>query len=635
MLHNAKPSGNGRAKLKEGPNEVGSACLVAALEYLRRGWAALAVCPPDHAGVGERHSKKCGSPGKAPWGKWKEFQTRLPTEAELRQKWRDNPGLNVGITLGGVTGLIGLDVDEDGGEELLQRLSNGDLPPTLEFTSGKGRRLLYRVQDGLELRPTPKPGGWDVEHGELRLLGLGSQTVMPPSRHRDTGRNYSWVPGHGPDEIKAAQAPAWVVDLMRADGTRAGGDAQQPQAPPLPDDGRIREGQRNSTLASLAGSMRRRRMGHEAIRAALREENLRRCDPPLPEAEVDAIAESIAKYPPGADSSPGSPDSPYFLERGKLWRRTYGRDGGEKGAYPLCNFAARISEEIILDDGSGETQHTFLITGSLESGTPLPHARVPSTEFARMSWPLGHWGATAIVKAGQGAKDQLREAIQLFSNDTKRRTVYRHTGWREIEGQWIFLHDGGGIAAEGQIANVNVELDGKLAGYALPEPPFGDELVQAVRASLDLLNLARHPVTAPGLGAVYRAVLGPADASLLYDGPTGVGKSEWAALCQQHFGASLDRLNLPGAWTSTANAIEAQMFFVKDALLVLDDFKPGGGRSEMDSWHAKADRVFRAAGNSSSRQRCWADGRVRADRPPRCLVMATGEDRPRGESCAA
>src|SRR5262249_41087863 len=32
---------------------------------------------------------------------------------------------------------------------------------------------------------------------------------------------------------------------------------------------------------------------------------------------------------------------------------------------------------------------------------------------------------------------------------------------------------------------------------------------------------------------------------------------------------------------------------------------------------------------------CWADGTIRADRPPRCLIVATGEDRPRGESCAA
>src|SRR5689334_14715464 len=143
--------------------EAGAECLGAALAYRKRKWAALAVCPPDHVGVGRTHGKSCDSPGKAPWGPWKKYQAELPAVGELRQKWRDNPQLNVGMTLGGVTGLIGLDVDEKGGEELLARLSGGDTPPTLEFTSGKGRRLLYGVPEGVELRPTPKPGGEEVE----------------------------------------------------------------------------------------------------------------------------------------------------------------------------------------------------------------------------------------------------------------------------------------------------------------------------------------------------------------------------------------------------------------------------------------------------------------------------------------
>jgi hypothetical protein len=194
----------------------GGACLQAALDYLGRGWAALALCTPDHVGVGRTHGQQCQHPGKAPWGPWKAYQTQLPTEEELRRKWQANPQLNVGMTLGGITGLVGLDVDEEGGEELLARLSGGNLPPTLAFTSGKGRRLLYAAPPGVRLQLTPKPGGLEIKRGELRLLGLGSQTVMPPSRHRDSGRLYAWQPGHGPGEIEPAPAPAWMLKLMRA-----------------------------------------------------------------------------------------------------------------------------------------------------------------------------------------------------------------------------------------------------------------------------------------------------------------------------------------------------------------------------------------------------------------------------------
>ncbi|WP_160106151.1 AAA family ATPase [Pseudomonas izuensis] len=75
--------------------------------------------------------------------------------------------------------------------------------------------------------------------------------------------------------------------------------------------GAIPEGARNSTLTSLAGTMRRRGMGRESMEAALLIENASRCSPPLPESEVATIARSVAAYTP-ADvpsdprSTPGS-----------------------------------------------------------------------------------------------------------------------------------------------------------------------------------------------------------------------------------------------------------------------------------------------------------------------------------------
>src|SRR5262249_49471716 len=58
-------------------------------------------------------------------------------------------------------------------------------------------------------------------------------------------------------------------------------------------------------------------------------------------------------------------------------------------------------------------------------------------------------------------------------------------------------------------------------------------------------------------------------------------------------------------------------------------------RGEIDQWHAKAERVLRAQGNASGRQRCRADGTVRPDRPPRGLILISCEDLPRGESLRA
>src|SRR5262249_22943963 len=148
---------------------------------------------------------------------------------------------------------------------------------------------------------------------------------------------------------------------------------------------------------------------------------------------------------------------------------------------------------------------------------------------------------------------------QHESKGAPRRVVYQHTGWRRLGDSWAYLHAGGAIGADGTVPGVAVALDGTLAQYHLPDPPSGDELVRAVRASFRLLNakLAPDRLMVPILAAVYRAILGQADCSIALIGRTGIGKSELSARAQQHWGAGMDRLHLPGSWVSTGNSLEA------------------------------------------------------------------------------
>lgn len=60
----------------------------------------------------------------------------------------------------------------------------------------------------------------------------------------------------------------------------------------------IRIHHRHSTFVSEGGAMRRRGFGPKAIAAALNVENRERCEEPLPEAEIEAIALSLSKYEP-------------------------------------------------------------------------------------------------------------------------------------------------------------------------------------------------------------------------------------------------------------------------------------------------------------------------------------------------
>ena len=72
--------------------------------------------------------------------------------------------------------------------------------------------------------------------------------------------------------------------------------------------GKIPAGQRNSTLISLAGSLRRLGFSEAAILEAILVKNAEDCEPPLDETEVATIAKSGASYPAGS-GAPADHDS--------------------------------------------------------------------------------------------------------------------------------------------------------------------------------------------------------------------------------------------------------------------------------------------------------------------------------------
>ena len=141
----------------------------------------------------------------------------------------------------------------------------------------------------------------------------------------------------------------------------------------------------------------------------------------------------------------------------------------------------------------------------------------------------------------------------------------------------------------------------------------------------------------PLVAATYAAPLSfitSPDFALWMVGPTGSLKSELAALSQRHFGR-FDRKTLPGSWTSTENALEARLFTVKDAVAVIDDYAPNADSRAQQELEKRAQRIIRGIGNRASRGRLRADLSQQPDRPPRGLVICTGEDLPTGHSIQA
>lgn len=347
---------------------------------------------------------------------------------------------------------------------------------------------------------------------------------------------------------------------------------------------------------------------------------------------VDAALRGVAVAAPQRTTpGPGGGSAPPYraTEHGLVHLKAT-RNG--EVSVPLTNFTAEIVGEVRRDDGA-EVQRSFEIAARHQG--QLHRFEVASREFPTLRWVSDQLGATAILSAGMGTKDHARAAIQHLSGEVAVRTVFTHLGWRRVDDTWCYLHSAGGIGPAGPVSGIETDLPRQLLGFTLPEPPEHEALRAAVTASLPTLDLLPDAITLPLFCAVLRAPLEAADFSVHLAGQTGEGKSELAALMQQHFGPTLNARHLPASWSSTGNSLEALAFVAKDALLVIDDFAPAGTRFDVQRMHREAARLLRAQGNRSGRGRLRPDGTLRSVKAPRGLVLSTGEDIPGGHSIRA
>ena len=252
--------------------------LEAALQLAESGFRVLPLHSPDPDHGCSCRGPDCESVAKHP--RTQHGVKDASTDPEvIRRWWRLWPGANLGIATG--DGLVVLDVDpRHAGDDSLQELEDehGEIVTRTVYTGGGGTHLY--LQGDLPARGAFRTG--------LDLKAAGGYVVAPPSLH-GSGRRYEWVDrGEG---IRVV--PDWLTKIVRASKSPNGG------AGPLPDT--ISSGQRNKTLISLAGSMRRPGMDAEELYVALSAVNDRRCDPPLPDEEVRGIATSVTRYEPAPD----------------------------------------------------------------------------------------------------------------------------------------------------------------------------------------------------------------------------------------------------------------------------------------------------------------------------------------------
>lgn len=211
--------------------------------------------------------------------------------AVIERWWRRYPSANLAVACGAASGFWALDLDGAEGLASLAALerAHAPLPATIAQDTPKGGRHHLFIHD-----PARPVGNTVRVLPAVDTRGDSGFIVVAPSHSSAVGKPWCWLEGRGPDEVAIAAAPDWLVDAVtkpRRVAKPAGG-----ALPPWLDRalGPVAEGMRNSTAASVVGHLLRQFVEPRLAIALLHAWNATHCRPPLPAAELQRIAESIA-----------------------------------------------------------------------------------------------------------------------------------------------------------------------------------------------------------------------------------------------------------------------------------------------------------------------------------------------------
>ncbi len=380
----------------------------------------------------------CESPGKHPADglKWKSAAT---TDALTVVRWFGGESIrNVGIYLR-ASGLAVVELDGTAATKLFgSRFGEVEKSP-LVARSGRvedGWHLYYSAE-GLDV-PKVARDGIELRVGDHYM-------VAPPSRHV-SGREYAWFRG---DPVEEAGNLPLVPELIR-EWAAENATPIRTEVSPLVAVDRVPEGSRHDYLFRWACSFRDKGASGESLLDHLRIEN-RKCDPPMPDDEVEGIARDVTKrYTPKHAITPSEWDEPLPLDNGLVaaepfpvdalpaWLGTYCKAWAETSQTPvdaialltLGAFATAIQGRVIVRLTPDWTEQTCLfVMLVMESGTkktstfreafaPILHAE----HELRNSLEPQRADAENRVEIAKGRVESARKAAQgKVQGDTRHR----------------------------------------------------------------------------------------------------------------------------------------------------------------------------------------------------------------------
>ena len=313
---------------------------------------------------------------------------------------------------------------------------------------------------------------------------------------------------------------------------------------------------------------------------------------------------------------------PYVVKSNCLYEMVQVKD--QVVPMKLADFVPTLISEITRDDGT-EQKKMFKVGAVHKSGIKLSEQIVSADEMQNMKWLLNRWGALGAAQPKQNVLSKICHAIMLTKGEVKFETMYLQTGWKKINGEYVFL-------MPTQNSPFTVELQGKLKNYSFTEKGSQEDLIY-LSAMLEN-SFAPQCVMLPLLAVTFLCPLNhflksagcePKFVTALI-GKTGSRKSTLAALFLSFFG-KFSASDLPMSFHYTANSILSNIYYLKDVLTCIDDFHPSGMFHEQEM-KSIAQNISRYYGDRIGRAQLNSKAELQSSKPPTGNAIITAEYTP-------
>jgi Bifunctional DNA primase/polymerase, N-terminal/Primase C terminal 1 (PriCT-1) len=346
------------------------------------------------------------------------FHDATTDRSKITAFWKRYPGAKIGMPTGDASGILVIDTDVDESKELegeadLRQLEREyqELPRTRTIKTPRGGRHRYfRAPVGTRSRRIA---------AAVELKANGQYVIVPPSD------GYKVV-----DNSPIADAPDWLLEALRDEPRKPSGPVRS--RPGLPGIGEpIPEGSRNRTLFFEALDLKDEGLHRDNVLATTLKANEERCQPPLPETEVEKIVKSAMRYP--VRSGKASPEVTEFCDLLEdMWWSWLWSGVAAKTARDVLRVLIELASRYgrLTADGKAIEVSASVRTLSIAAACSFPTISRTTKKYFYDN------GLALIFDPASGTRDGARWRLLLPANSANQPANTQHSSGR-IEGRCL------------------------------------------------------------------------------------------------------------------------------------------------------------------------------------------------------